>query len=310
MQADSRTAILAALGANLGIAIAKFVGWGMTGAASMLAEAVHSVADTSNQALLLWGGSAARRQPSDTHPFGYGMERYFWSFVVALVIFTVGGLFALVEGIEKVRHPHEVANAAWAVGILVVAILLEMFSLRTAIVAARPLKGRRSWVGFIRSSKNPELPVVLLEDLGALLGLMLALAGVGLAAWTGDSRWDAVGSMAIGVLLVAIAVTLAAEMKSLLIGESATPEHVDAIRETLAAADDIERIIHMRTLHLGPDHLLVAAKLEFRQGMSFTEVAAAIDAAEDRVRARIPIARTIFVEPDVYKDGPDTGTEA
>jgi divalent metal cation (Fe/Co/Zn/Cd) transporter len=272
MQADSRTAILAALGANLGIAIAKFVGWGMTGAASMLAEAVHSVADTSNQALLLWGGSAARRQPSETHPFGYGMERYFWSFVVALVIFSVGGLFALVEGIEKLRHPHEVANVAWAVGILVVAIGLE--------------------------------------DLGALVGLVLALAGVGLAYWTGDARWDAAGSIAIGVLLVAIAVTLVVEMKSLLIGESATPEHIDAIGETLASAEDIERIIHMRTMHLGPDHLLVAAKVAFRRGMSFSEVAAAIDAAEDRIRERVPIARTIFVEPDVYKDGPDAGTEA
>jgi cation diffusion facilitator family transporter len=310
MQADSRTAILAALGANLGIAIAKFVGWGMTGAASMLAEAVHSVADTSNQALLLWGGSAARRQASETHPFGYGMERYFWSFVVALVIFSVGGLFALAEGIEKLRHPHDVANVAWAVGILVVAIGLETFSFHTAIVASRPLKGRSSWMTFIRRSKNPELPVVLLEDLGALLGLVLALAGVGLAYWTGDARWDAVGSIAIGVLLIAIAVTLVVEMKSLLIGESATPEHIDAIGETLASAEDIERIIHMRTMHLGPDHLLVAAKVAFRRGMSFSEVAAAIDAAEDRIRARVPIARTIFVEPDVYKNGPDTGTEA
>lgn len=310
MQADSRTAILAALGANFGIAIAKFVGWGMTGAASMLAEAVHSVADTSNQALLLWGGSAARRQPSETHPFGYGMERYFWSFIVALVIFSVGGLFALAEGIEKLRHPHDVANVAWAVGILVVAIALETFSFRTAIVASRPLKGRSSWMTFIRRSKNPELPVVLLEDLGALVGLVLALTGVGLAYWTGDARWDAVGSIAIGVLLVAIAVTLVVEMKSLLIGESATPENIDTIGETLASAEDIERIIHMRTMHLGPDHLLVAAKVAFRRGMSFSEVAAAIDAVEDRIRERVPIARTIFVEPDVYKNGPDAGSEA
>jgi cation diffusion facilitator family transporter len=221
----------------------------------MLAEAVHSVADTSNQALLLWGGSAARRRPSEMHPFGYGQERYFWSFVVALVIFSVGGLFALFEGVEKLRHPHEVANVSWAVGILLVAIVLELFSFRTAVVASRPLKGRSSWMTFVRTSKNPELPVVLLEDLGALLGLVIALAGVALAAWTGDPRWDAAGSVAIGALLVVIAVTLAVEMKSLLIGESASPEHLAAIRETLAAAQDIERIIHMRTLPVGPDHL-------------------------------------------------------
>ena len=221
---------------------------------------------------------------------------------MALVIFTVGGLFALFEGIEKLRHPHEVANVGCAVGILVVAIGLETFSLRTAIVASRPLKGRSTWMTFIRRSKNPELPVVLLEDLGALLGLVLALAGVSLAAWTGDPRWDAVGSIAIGVLLVVIAIILVIEMKSLLIGESASPENVDAILESLGAADAIERVIHMRTLHVGPDHLLVAAKVEFRRGMSFSEVAAAIDAAEDQVRARVPIARTIFVEPDVYKN--------
>jgi cation diffusion facilitator family transporter len=300
MQSGSRRAILAALVANLGIAIAKFVGFVATGAASMLAEAVHSVADTSNQALLLWGAAAARREPTEEHPFGYGRERYFWAFVVALVIFSLGALFAAAEGIEKLRHPHQLANVPWAVGILLGAVVLEIFSLRTAVRAARPLKGARSWWWFIRGTKNPELPVVLLEDLGALCGLLLALLGVGLAAATGDPRFDALGSLAIGILLGVIAATLAVEMKSLLIGEAAAAEQVAAIREALLSADGFDRVIHLRTLHLGPDQLLVAAKAQFRREMSFAEVSRAIDAAEARVRARVPIARIIFIEPDVY----------
>ncbi len=301
MQPGNRKAIVAALFANLGIAIAKGVGWLATGAASMLAEAVHSLADTSNQALLLWGGAAARRAPSEQHPFGYGQERYFWSFVVALVLFSLGGVFALYEGIEKLRHPHELTSPQWAIGILLLGIVLESFSFRTAIVESRPLKGKASWLHFVRHSRNPELPVVLLEDLGALVGLVLALLGVSLAAWTGDARFDAVGSIAIGVLLVVIAVVLAVEMKSLLIGESASVEHREAIEAALRESAGIERVIHLRTLHLGPDQLLVAAKAEFREGMTFAEVAGAIDAAEDRVRERVPIARTIFVEPDVFQ---------
>ena len=300
MHEGSRRAILAALLANSGIAVAKFVGFAATGAASMLAEAVHSVADTSNQALLLWGGAASRREPSERHPFGYGQERYFWSFVVALVIFSLGALFAIAEGIDKLRHPHELANIAWAVGILVVAIVLELFSFRTAVVEAQRVRGARSWWRFVTATKNPELPVVLLEDLGALLGLVVALVGVSLARVTGDPRFDALGSIAIGLLLGVIAVVLAREMKSLLIGEGAIREHVDAIRSALLEADEVEHVIHLRTLHIGPDELLVAAKAAFRAGMTFQEVAAAIDAAEDRVRARVAIARLIFVEPDVY----------
>jgi cation diffusion facilitator family transporter len=300
MQSGSRRAILAALGANFGIAVAKFIGFAVTGAASMLAEAVHSVADTSNQALLLWGGAAARRQPTEQHPFGFGRERYFWSFVVALVIFSLGSLFAIVEGVDKLRHPHAVEHAGWAVAILVVGVLLESLSFRTAVGEARPLRAGRSWWAFIHKTKNPELPVVLLEDLGALCGLLLALVGVGLAWATGDPRFDALGSVAIGVLLAIIAAVLAVEMKSLLIGEAALGEQVAEIREALLEGEEVQRLIHLRTMHLGPDQLLVAAKLEFREELSLREVSNAIDRAERSVRARVPIARMIFIEPDVY----------
>ncbi|HEX2023819.1 MAG TPA: cation diffusion facilitator family transporter [Acidimicrobiales bacterium] len=301
MQEGSRKAIVAALFANGGIAIAKFVGFAFTGAASMLAEAVHSVADTSNQGLLLLGGSRARRTASAEHPFGYGRERYFWSFVVALVLFTLGGLFALYEGVEKLRHPHELEAAAWAVGILVLAIVFESFSMRTAIHESAKAKGDQSWWSFIRHSKTPELPVVLLEDLGALVGLVFALLGVGLAELTGNPRFDAVGSVAIGLLLVVIAVTLVVEMKSLLIGESASPADLERIRRTLESSDDVQRVVHIRTQHLGPDELLVGAKLEFDAGIEFEEVCAAVDRVEQSVRAAVPSARVIYLEPAVAR---------
>ena len=226
----SRTAIIAAFFANLGIAVAKFVGFFFTGAASMLAEAVHSVADTSNQGLLLLGERKARRRPTPEHPFGFGTERYFWAFVVALVIFTLGSLFALFEGEEKLRNPHELESAGWAVAILLLAIVFESFSLRTAVRESRHVKGDESWWAFIRRAKVPELPVVLLEDTGALIGLTFALLGVGLAEITGNARFDAAGSIAIGVLLGVIAMILVVEMKSLLIGEAASPAVTDRHR--------------------------------------------------------------------------------
>lgn len=300
MHSGSRRAILAALAANFGIAVAKLVGYVATGAASLLAEAAHSVADATNQALLLWGGAAARRPPTRVHPFGHGQERYFWSFVVALVIFSLGALFAIAEGVEKLLHPHEIVRPVWAAGILIVAVGLEVLSLRTAVREARPYRGERSWWDFVRHTKQPELPVVLLEDLGALVGLVLALTGVGLAAVTGDARFDALGSILIGVLLAGIAAVLAAEMKSLLIGEAAAPEHEDAIRRALLDGPEIGRLIHLRTLHLGPDEVMVAAKADFGQVSSAVDLARAIDTVERRVRARLHIARLIFLEPDVF----------
>ena len=301
MQEGSKKAIVAAFFANLGIAVAKFVGFFFTGAASMLAEAVHSVADSTNQGLLLLGGSRAKRPATPEHPFGYGRERYFWAFVVALVIFSLGSLFALFEGEEKLRHPHELESAGWAVAILVVAIVFEGLSLRTAVHESRSAKGDRSWWTFIRRSKSPELPVVLLEDTGALLGLVFALVGVGLAELTGNPRFDAAGSIAIGVLLGAIAIVLVIEMKSLLIGESASPAVVDRICGALTSDTRIERVVHMRTEHIGPDELLVAVKILVDGDRSLGEVADLIDEAEARVRAAGTAARVIYVEPDVAR---------
>jgi len=301
MHEGSKKAIVAAFLANLAIAVAKLIGFLFTGAASMLAEAVHSGADTTNQGLLLLGGAKARKSATPEHPFGYGRERYFWGFVVALVIFTLGSVFALFEGIEKLRVPHELESAGWAVAILLVAMACEGYSLRTAVIESRRSKGAESWWRFIRRSKTPELPVVLLEDLGALIGLVLALTGLALAEITGNPRFDAMGSVAIGVLLGAIAITLVVEMKSLLIGEAATPATVRKIVQALESCDQVQQLIHLRTEHLGPEELLVGAKLAFDPDLDMRHLAEAIDAVELRVRAAVPEARVIYVEPDILR---------
>jgi cation diffusion facilitator family transporter len=297
--AGSARAIVAALLANAGIAVAKFVGFLVTGSSSMLAESVHSVADTSNQGLLLFGQRAARRQADELHPFGYGRSRYFYAFVVALVLFTLGSVFALYEGYHKISHPEELTSPVVAIAILVLAIALEGFSFRTAMVESRPLKGAGSWWRFIRASRNPELPVVLLEDTGALIGLAFALAGVGLSTLTGDPVWDGIGTMAIGVLLGVIAVILMVEMHSLLIGEGATRQEDKAIRAALEQTRNVERLIHIRTQYLGPDELLVGAKIALAAETDLATVAATIDAAEAAVRAAVPAARVIYLEPDL-----------
>lgn len=291
-------AVLAALGANIGIAVIKFIAFAITGSSSMLAEGVHSVVDSGNQGLLLIGGRRSRRVATPEHPFGYGRDRYVYGFLVALVLFSGGGLFALYEGVEKIRHPHHLDSPAVALGVLVVAIVLESFSLRTAVIETTAVKGELSWTAFIRRAKQPELPVVLLEDTAALTGLLLALAGVGLTAVTGDSVWDGIGTCAIGVLLLSVAVILIIETKSLLLGESATPEAVDAIVQSLLGPG-VERVIHLRTMHLGPDELLVGAKLAMPAAATLADVAGAIDAAEARVRAAVPAARVIYLEPDI-----------
>ena len=295
----SARAILAALLANAGIAVAKFVGYLITGSSSMLAESVHSVADTSNQGLLLFGQREARKEADPLHQFGYGRSRFFYSFVVALVLFTLGSVFALYEGYHKISHPTGLNSPIVAVAILVVAIGLEGYSFRTAIVESRPLKGSGSWWRFIRNSRNPELPVVLLEDSGALIGLVLALAGVGLTVLTGDPVWDGVGTVGIGVLLGAIAVILIVEMHSLLIGEGATKDEDRAIRTALAQTDKIDRVIHLRSQYLGPDELLVGAKIALAPSTDLATVAATIDAAEAAIRAAVPAAHVIYLEPDL-----------
>ena len=298
-EGHGKRAIFAALLANLAIAVAKFVGFLVTGSSAMLAESVHSVADSGNQALLLLGGRKARRSADEDHPFGYGRERYFWAFVVALVLFMLGGIFSLYEGYHKLHEGEELTTPLVAVGILVFAIAAETFSFRTAIKESLPHKGSRSWWTFIRRAKAPELPVVLLEDLGALVGLVLALAGVGLAMVTGDPVWDAIGTLCIGVLLLVIAVVLAIEMKGLLIGEGAEVESVISIRRAIVEGGTLSRVIHLKTLYLGPDELLVAAKVAAAPGMTLAQVAQAIDDAEARVRRLVPTARVIYLEPDL-----------
>jgi cation diffusion facilitator family transporter len=295
----STRTILAALSANLGIAIAKLVGYFFTASSSMLAESIHSVADTSNQALLLLGSRRARKIATPEHPFGYGRERYFWSFVVALVLFMLGGLFAIYEGWHKLQEVgHEVSNAKWAIGILLVGLALEGYSFRTAVKESRPLKGKATWWAFIRHSRTPELPVVLLEDFGALTGLLLALFGVSAAALTRDSRWDAYATMAIGALLVMIATVLVFEMKSLIIGESAIEPMRKRIVEAIESTEGMGQVIHMRTQHLGPDQLLVAAKVELDSTLDTAGVTAAVDRAQKRVQEAVPIATLVYLEPE------------
>lgn len=302
-------AVIAALIANTGIAITKFVAFLFSGSSAMLAESVHSLADSGNQVLLLLGGRRAKRRADIEHPFGYGRERYVYAFVVAIILFSVGGVFSIYEGIEKLQNPHPLENWWIPIVVLVVAIGLESFSLRTAVRESNRSRGTQSWIQFVRRAKQPELPVVLLEDVAALLGLLFALFGVGLTVLTGDGVWDAIGTLAIGALLVLVAVVLGIETKSLLVGEGATLEDDARIRAVINAHEDVDALIHMKTLYLGPDELLVAAKVAFRAASRLSEVAADIDSVELAIRAAVPVARVIYIEPDVYQ-APGEGNPA
>jgi cation diffusion facilitator family transporter len=295
-------AILAALGANVGIALVKIIAWALSGSASMLAEGVHSLADSGNQILLILGGRRAKKAADADHPFGYGRERYVYAFVVSIILFSIGGVFSLYEGVDKLRHPHELENAWLPLLVLVIAIGLESFSLRTALREARPHKGSEGWLAFIRRAKAPELPVLLLEDTAALTGLVFALLGVGLTVVTGDSVFDALGTLLIGALLVVVAVVLGIETKSLLVGEGASPADVAAIRTAITAGPEVERIIHMKTLYLGPDELLVGVKVAIGGKALLADVASAINIVEGRIRDKVPVARVIYIEPDVWAD--------
>ncbi|MCK6211806.1 cation diffusion facilitator family transporter [Georgenia sp. EYE_87] len=296
-------AVVTALAANIGIAIAKFIGYLLTGSSSMLAESVHSVADSSNQALLLVAGKSAKRKASEVHQFGYGRVRYVAAFVVSIVLFTLGGLFALYEAWHKYSDPHPIDSWQWVpIAVLLAAVVMEGFALRTALKEAEHARGSMTLFQYIKASRSPEIPTIVLEDTGALLGLVFGLFGVGMTLATGDGRWDAVGSAAIGVLLVVIAIFLAREMTSMLIGESAMPQHHDAIERAIAG-DGVERVIHMRTMHLGPDEVLVAAKIGVSRGASASQVADAIDAAERRIRDAVPLRTQIYLEPDLYERG-------
>ncbi|MFC0028786.1 cation diffusion facilitator family transporter [Micromonospora chaiyaphumensis] len=307
MSANGGTrAIVAALAANIGIAVTKFIAFLLTGSSSMLAESIHSVADSGNQGLLLLGGRRAKREATPEHPFGYGRERYIYAFIVAIVLFSVGGLFALYEAYHKAQHPEPITDWQWVpVAVLVIAIAMESFSFRTAIKESNHIRGSQSWVRFIRRAKAPELPVVLLEDFGALVGLVFALFGVGMTLITGDGIWDAAGTAMIGVLLVIIAITLAIETKSLLLGEGAERHDLAKIEQAVTEGPEVERIIHMKTLYLGPEELMVAAKIGVSACETAEELARGINAVEARIRAAVPIARVIYLEPDIYSVAAD-----
>jgi cation diffusion facilitator family transporter len=301
--------VLAALGANLGIAVVKLVAFVITGSASLLAESVHSLADSGNQALLLLGRSRAQRAETEEHPFGFGRERYFYAFVVAVVLFTVGAVFSVYEGIHKILNPEHISSPVVAFVVLFIAMGLESFSLRTAVHESNEVRGRYGWTTFIRRTKSPELPAILLEDIAALTGLVFATVGVALTVITGDGVWDGAGSLAIGVLLGCVAAVLAVEMKSLLIGESASAETERAIVTALEAGPEVQCVIHLRTLHMGPESLLVAAKIAISGADSAALIAAGIDAAERRVRQAVPIAEMIYLEPDIYRPGRADATD-
>ncbi len=295
-------AVVAALAANTGIAVSKFVAFAFTGSASMLSEAIHSVADAMNQVLLLIGGKHAQRAANEKFQFGYGRVRYVYGFVVAIVLFVVGGLYSLYEGLHKIQHPEHVKDANIAVVVLLVAIILETLSFRTAIREANHARGSRSLVRFVQDARQPELPVILLEDFGALVGLVLALFGVGMAVVTDDGRWDGLGAMSIGTLLIIIAIILVREMISMLVGESALPEEYAAAVTALESAPLVERVIHLRTLHVGPDELLVGAKISVSSNATAQDIVTGIDAAEKILRAQLPSARYVFIEPDFHRN--------
>ena len=294
--------IVTALIANSTIAIAKFFGFLITSSSAMLAEAVHSVADTSNQALLLLGKKRSEKQPTAMRQFGHGRERFFWAFVVSLVLFSIGSMYAIFEGIEKIRHPHEIESLWWALIILLFAMCMEAYAFQTAVKESRHYKGNHSWRSFIRRSRIPELPVVLLEDFGALMGLVFAFICVLIADTTGNTVWDGIGTLSIGILLGLIALVLAIETKSLLIGESALPEQTLNIETAITNSEHVERLIEMRTEYLGPETLLVAAKIEFKDTFSSSGISDAVDEVEENIRTVEPLAKIIYLEPDTYDE--------
>jgi cation diffusion facilitator family transporter len=301
-------AVVAALTANIFIAVTKFAAWALTGASSMLAEAIHSVADSGNQVLLLVGGKRATKEATPEHPFGFGRERYVFGFIVAVVLFSVGGLFALYEAFHKYEEVHAgepnglLEGRFWWVPLVVLgaAIIAESLSFRTAIRESNKVRGKQSWLKFIRSAKAPELPVILLEDLAALLGLVFALFGVGLTLITRNGYFDVIGTAAIGLLLVLVAITLAIETKSLLLGEAASLDAVHRIEAALAGSPGVESIIHMKTLHLGPEEVLVAAKIAVGSSSSGDEICDTINTAEINIRAAEPMVTALYLEPDIY----------
>ena len=297
----SNKAIVAALGANIGIAATKFVAAAVSGSASMFAEAIHSLADSGNQVLLIVGGRRSRREATENHPFGFGRSRYIYAFLVSIVLFSIGGLFSIVEGINKLHEGHELEQAWLPLSVLGVSIVLETFSLRTALTEVKKDRGDKTLIQYIRHAKAPELPVVVLEDIAALVGLVLAFAGVGLTVLTHNPIFDAIGTLAIGGLLVLVAIILGLETSSLLVGEGATTADVSDIRRALQDAKGINSVIHLKTLYLGPDEIMLGAKIAVNPELTALEIAQIIDAAEEAVRTAIPAVRVIYLEPDILR---------
>ncbi|WP_084104921.1 cation diffusion facilitator family transporter [Demequina sp. NBRC 110056] len=303
MSAEGGTkAIIAALSANLGIGVTKFIAWGLTGASSMLAEGIHSVVDSGNQVLLLVGKRKAARAADDTHPFGYARNRYYYAFLVAVMLFTLGGLFSLFEAWQKWQDPEPLEGWVWVpLVVLLIAMALEGSSLRTAVKEGNQVRGGLGWFSYIRRSRSPEIPVILLEDTAALIGLLCAFFGISMTIITGDGIWDAIGTALIGILLIVVAVILARETKSLIMGESVTPDDLERIRGAFAASP-LTDVIHLRTMHLGPDDVMIAAKVGVEHGVSVDQLAEHIDRAERLIREVVPAARLIFIEPDLRRD--------
>lgn len=299
---EGKGAIYASFAANIGVGISKFIAFLITGASSMFAEAVHSVADSSNQLLLLRGGKQSRKQPTQAHPFGYGRAHFLYAFIVAIVLFSLGGIFALYEGIGKIRHPHAIEAPIVAYVVLAVAMLLEGFALRTALREAKSFKpAHQNWWKFLRHTKSVNHVVLMLEDSAALLGLSFAAIGISLSLITHNPVWDGISTLMIGVLLVVVAVVLFVEVKSLLIGEAVDNETEQKMRDIILSVDDVDRVVDLKTLYVGPQELFIAMKVTVGAEDSASIIAQAIDKIEARLRQEFPIAKLIYIEPDLYK---------
>lgn len=299
---ESKAAVLAALLANVGVGISKFIAFLLTGASSMLAEAVHSVADSSNQILLLIGGRQSKQKPTRSHPFGYGRVHFLYAFMVSIVLFSLGGLFAVAQGVSKIKNPDALQSPLVAYGVLVVAIALEAWALRTVLSEARRFKPKhQSWWQYMQRTKSVNHVVLMLEDSAALIGLGLAAGGISLSLLTGNPIWDGVATLLIGGLLVAVATILFHEVKSLLIGEAADPAIENEMLQIILSVEGVDRVVDLKTLYIGPAELFIAMKVTVGSEDNAATVAWTIDEIEARLRKAFPAAEMIYVEPDLYK---------
>ncbi len=294
-----RAAVLVALAANLAVAAAKLGAYLITRSSALLAESLHSLADSANEVLLLVGARRSSRPADKRHPFGHARFRYVYAFLVSLTVFWIGGVFAVVEGIAHLASSEPIEDPRWAFGVLAIGALLDGWSLRTTLRSGRSAKGPMTWRQLVRVTKAPELIVIFLEDLGALIGVAIAAIGVALATVTGVVVWDAIASIAIGVLLMAIGLVVNRETQSLLLGESATADVEKTIRDAIATTDGIDGVVNLRTIHLGPDDLVIAAAITVDGAMGATEITRSIVDAEASVRAAVPFRTVIYLEPRV-----------